>query len=142
MEPLVGSLLTIGGKLIDKLIPDPEQKAKAQLDLLKMQQEGQLQELQALVQEDQAQNAVNQVEAQSESFFKSGWRPAVGWICVIALFYQTIIEPITAFILANTGHTVVLPDIDNGIIGQLLFGLLGVMGGYRTLEKIKIGGAR
>lgn len=36
------SLLSIGGKLIDKLIPDPEAKAKAQLDLAKMAQEGEL----------------------------------------------------------------------------------------------------
>lgn len=36
------ALLNIGGKLIDKLIPDPEQKAKAQLDLAKMAQDGEL----------------------------------------------------------------------------------------------------
>jgi len=38
----VADLLTIGGKLIDKLIPDPEAKAKAQLDLAKLAQEGEL----------------------------------------------------------------------------------------------------
>jgi len=36
------ALLGIGGKLIDKLIPDPEQKAKAQLELAKMAQDGEL----------------------------------------------------------------------------------------------------
>jgi len=36
------SLLNIGGKLIDKLIPDPEAKAKAQMDLAKMAQDGEL----------------------------------------------------------------------------------------------------
>jgi hypothetical protein len=36
------ALLSIGGKLIDKLIPDPEAKAKAQLDLAKMAQDGEL----------------------------------------------------------------------------------------------------
>jgi DNA-binding IclR family transcriptional regulator len=35
-------LLGIGGKLIDKLIPDPEAKAKAQLELAKLAQEGEL----------------------------------------------------------------------------------------------------
>ena len=39
------ALLGIGGKLIDKLIPDPEQKAKAQLELAKMAQEGELTKL-------------------------------------------------------------------------------------------------
>jgi Holin of 3TMs, for gene-transfer release len=36
------SLLTIGGKLIDKLIPDPAAKAQAQLELAKMAQDGEL----------------------------------------------------------------------------------------------------
>ena len=41
MIPLAG-LMDIGGKLIDKLIPDPEAKSKAQAELLKMQNEGEL----------------------------------------------------------------------------------------------------
>jgi hypothetical protein len=36
------AILNVGGKLIDKLIPDPEAKAKAQLDLAKMAQDGEL----------------------------------------------------------------------------------------------------
>lgn len=36
------SILTIGGKLIDKLIPDPAAKAQAQLELAKMAQDGEL----------------------------------------------------------------------------------------------------
>ena len=41
MFPLT-ALLEVGGKLIDKLIPDPEAKAKAQLDLAKLAQDGEL----------------------------------------------------------------------------------------------------
>jgi len=36
------ALLNVGGKLIDKLIPDPEAKAKAQFELAKMAQDGEL----------------------------------------------------------------------------------------------------
>jgi len=39
---LLDSILGIGNKLIDKLIPDPEAKAKAQMDLAKMAQDGEL----------------------------------------------------------------------------------------------------
>lgn len=39
------SILNIGGKLIDKLIPDPEAAAKAQLELTKLAQEGELEKL-------------------------------------------------------------------------------------------------
>jgi len=41
MFPLT-ALLGIGEKLIDKLVPDPEAKAKAQLELAKMAQDGEL----------------------------------------------------------------------------------------------------
>lgn len=41
MIPLAG-LLEIGGKLVDKLIPDPEAKARAQLELAKLAQDGEL----------------------------------------------------------------------------------------------------
>jgi len=41
MFPLT-ALLDVGSKLIDKLIPDPEAKAKAQIDLAKMAQDGEL----------------------------------------------------------------------------------------------------
>ena len=36
------AILNVGGKLIDKLIPDPEAKAKAQLELAKLAQDGEL----------------------------------------------------------------------------------------------------
>jgi hypothetical protein len=36
------ALLNVGSKLIDKLIPDPEAKAKAQLELAKLAQDGEL----------------------------------------------------------------------------------------------------
>ena len=41
MFPLT-ALLEVGSKLIEKLIPDPEAKAKAQMDLAKMAQDGEL----------------------------------------------------------------------------------------------------
>lgn len=39
---MLQALLPFAGKLVDKLIPDPEAKAKAQLDLAKMAQDGEL----------------------------------------------------------------------------------------------------
>lgn len=43
--PVIGGLLDIGGKLIDHFFPDPEEKAKAQAQLLQMHQAGELKEL-------------------------------------------------------------------------------------------------
>jgi hypothetical protein len=42
---ILESLLGFGGKLIDKLIPDPTAKAQAHLDLAKLAQEGKLAEM-------------------------------------------------------------------------------------------------
>lgn len=41
MFPL-GAILDIGGKIIDRLIPDPTAKAQAQVELLKLEQSGEL----------------------------------------------------------------------------------------------------
>ena len=42
----ITALLDVGGKLIDKLLPDPEAKLKAKVELEKMAQDGELTELQ------------------------------------------------------------------------------------------------
>jgi hypothetical protein len=39
---ILDALLSVGGKLIDKLIPDPQAKAAAQLELAKLAQSGEL----------------------------------------------------------------------------------------------------
>ena len=39
---MIDALLNIGGKLVDKLIPDPKAQAQAKLELAKMAQDGQL----------------------------------------------------------------------------------------------------
>ncbi len=53
MIPL-GAILSIGEKVLDKVLPDPEAKAKAQATLLEMSQKGQLAELEAHVKEMQS----------------------------------------------------------------------------------------
>ena len=68
-------------KVIDKLIPDPQAKAQAQLDLLKLQQAGEFKELDADLALKLEQIKVNAIEAQSPDFFRGGWRPFVGWVC-------------------------------------------------------------
>jgi hypothetical protein len=73
-DPL-SSLLDVGKALIDKLIPDPQAKAAATQKLLEMQQNGDL----AVI---AAQSHINEIEAANPNLFVSGWRPAVGWVCV------------------------------------------------------------
>lgn len=73
------------------------------------------------------QNDINLIEAQSESFFKSGWRPAVGWMCTIGMGIQYLLFPILGLFMK-------IPSVDFSDLIALLIGLLG-MGGLRTLDK-------
>jgi hypothetical protein len=43
----IDTILSIGEKIIDRVLPDPEQKAKAQLDLQELAQKGELAHIQA-----------------------------------------------------------------------------------------------
>jgi hypothetical protein len=67
MDP-VSSVLAIGGKLIDRLWPDPEQKAQAQLALLELAQKGELAEFTSRAE-------IVKTEAASEHWLAANWRP-------------------------------------------------------------------
>jgi len=47
----IAAILSIGEKVLDKVMPDPEAKAKAQATLMEMAQKGQLAELEAMTKE-------------------------------------------------------------------------------------------
>ena len=73
------ALLNVGGKLIDKLIPDPEAKAKAQLELQKMAQDGELAKLanKTKLFEVEQENVTRRAEADmaSDSWLSKNIRP-------------------------------------------------------------------
>lgn len=86
---------------------------------------------------DLAQIGVNTEEAKSSNWFVAGWRPAVGWICGVALAWATIIEPIIRFVATVVfSYKGTFPVIDSALTMQILFGMLG-LGGLRTYEKTK-----
>jgi len=133
----IGSVLDFGGKLIDRLWPDPAQRAAAKLELFKAQQAGEFKELDQAFQLAQGQIGVNAVEAASPRLFVSGGRPFIIWICGFALAYAAIIEPIARFAATVIYHySGAFPAIDTTITLQLLFALLG-LGGMRSWEKSK-----
>lgn len=127
--------LDIGGKLIDRLWPDPAQRDAAKLELLKMQQSGDLAQLAADTDLAKGQMAVNAAEAANPSLFVSGWRPFIGWVCGAAFAGQYVVAPLVTFGLAIHGTPVQLPVLDVSTMMPLLFGMLG-LGGMRTAEKI------
>lgn len=123
-------------KIIDKLIPDPQAKAAAQLEAMRLAQAGEFKEIDTQLQRDLAQIAVNQTEAQSTDFFRSGWRPFVGWICGAGLGVQFLVGPLATWVAGLMGHTLAFPPLDMGTLLTLLAGMLG-LGTLRTAEKVK-----
>ena len=134
MIPLLATIIPIVSKVLDRIIPDKAAREAAQLEIqLKLaEQEGEL--VKALLQSDIAQSEVNKTEAQSENLFKSGWRPAVGWICVTGLLWSVFLPVINWFIQLCGIQTPPLPVLNGEILTSLTFGLLG-LGGLRTFEK-------
>lgn len=138
MNPfIVGGIFDLAGKVFDKLFPNPEEKAKAQLELFKLQQEGAFKQLEADLALSMGQMEINKAEAESPDFFRGGWRPFIGWVCGLGLFYQFLLRPILTFILMVAETKVqTLPTLELETLMTLLFGILG-LGAYRTIEKIK-----
>lgn len=133
----VTAVLDIGGKVIDRLWPDPAKAAEAKLELFKMQQNGELAQLAAETDLAKGQLEINKVEAASSSLLVSGGRPFIIWVCGFSLLYAAILEPIARFVATVILHyTGGFPAIDTAITLQVLFALLG-LGGYRTFEKTK-----
>ena len=138
MNPLVISgLFSAAQSLIERFLPDPEKKAAAQLELLKMQQTGELANLAAETDLAKLQVQVNLEEAKSANWFVAGWRPFIGWTCGCGLAYVAIIEPLARFAAQVWFHyTGSFPVIDTTITMQVLLGMLG-LAAARTVEKVK-----
>lgn len=130
-------LIPFIGNILGKLIPDKAAAAAAQVQLNQMAAQGALtEELTQLAAITSAQSDINKTEAANTSVFVSGWRPAIGWVCGLALAFQYIVRPIAGSIVVLTGHSpVALPGLDDNL-WQLMFGMLG-MGTLRSLDKIK-----
>lgn len=139
MNPLfIGPLATGLGKILDSLFPDPAEKAKAQLELLKMQQDGDFKELDSQLQMNLAQAEINKVEAASQNGFQAGWRPLAGYVCVLGMGYEFLLRPLLPWFLkvAFPEHPVPdLPSLDN-VLFELMFGMLG-LGTLRTVDRNK-----
>jgi hypothetical protein len=136
VAPLIAPLLSIGSKLIDRLIPDKEQQAAAKLKLIELEQAGDLKALESDMQIALAQIDVNKAEASSPSLFKGGWRPAIGWVGALGLFYQFIAQPLLAWYSSFLMLPAAPPVLDLGDLLTILGGMLG-LSGMRSWERVR-----
>jgi hypothetical protein len=127
--------LEVGSKLIERLWPNPAEAATAKLELLKMQQSGELAQLAADTETIKGQLAVNAAEASSGNVYASSWRPTVGYTCVAGLGYTFLLQPLLPWFAALLGASVPpLPMLDTNVLMTLLLGMLGI-GGMRSFDK-------
>lgn len=91
MDPLtLGSLFTAVNTVIDKLFPDPAQKAQAQLELIKMQQSGELDGM-------KVQLSAIIAEAQSVDPWTSRARPSFLYVVYVLLLWSLPMGVLTIF---------------------------------------------
>ena len=119
---ILGSLIGPATELLDKVIPDADEKNRIAFELSTMA-ERHAQEL------AKGQLEINKAEAKG-NWFQSSWRPLAGYTCVLGLMVNFLIAPIAA------GFGVTIPQADAGVMMPLLLGLLGLSGG-RSFERVK-----
>ena len=127
---MIASLLPVASKLLGKFIEDKDTKNKLAHEIATMA-EKQAHDV------AMAQIEVNKIEAASPQFFKSSWRPFIGWVCGVAFAYHFVIQPIIIFVVTLFGAEVPqLVEFDMASLMTVLGGLLG-LGSLRTYEKSK-----
>ena len=122
----IDDIIGVGMKLVDKLIPDPEQKAKAQLDLAKLAQDGKLADIQADINEQQELTKRQQADMASDSWLAKNIRPMT-LIAILAGYF--VFAMMSAFDMdTNTKYV--------ELLGQWGMLIMSFYFGGRTLEKI------
>jgi len=125
MFPIM-DILGIGMKVLDKFFPDPEQKAKAQLELMQMQQNGELAKMQADMQEQGELTKRQENDMRSDSWSSKNIRPMT-LIAIIGGYFTFAM--MSAFGLETNSKYVEL-------LGQWGMLIMSFYFGGRTLEKI------
>ena len=122
LDDIVGA----GLKILDKVIPDPEQKAKAQLELQKLANEGHLAEIQADINEQQEITKRQQADMMSDSWLSKNIRPMT---LVFLLTTYTTFAMMSAWEIEVNNNYVEL-------LGQWGMLIMSFYFGGRTLEKV------
>ncbi len=124
------------GGMLERLVPDREGRKKFDREFKALLEEGIQAEQAAEAQNQAAQLEINKIEAAHKSMFVAGWRPAIGWICAIGIFWSFLGQPFADTILDIAGSDILLPQIAEDRLWELVSAMLG-LSGLRTFEKVK-----
>ena len=117
----IGSVAKDVAEAVDRFVETPEEKKAAQVLFDKIKQAP-----------DRWNAEINKIEASHRSVFVAGWRPAVGWVCAIALCVEWVVTPIIK--MFNSAYSPAAINSAEAI--TLILSLLG-MATLRTAEKMK-----
>ena len=123
-------MLEIGGKILDKVLPDPEAKAKAQMELAKLAQDGELAKManETKLFELEQNNLTDRLKADmaSDSWLSKNIRP----MTLIAILSGYFTFAMMSAFGMDTNKTYV------ELLGQWGMLIMSFYFGGRTLEKI------
>lgn len=116
--------------LLDKFIEDKDAKNAMAHEIATMAEK-------AAHEAAMAQVQANTEQAKHPSLFVAGARPAIMWICALAMAYHFVLQPFLVFGVLVAGVDLpALPELDMGSLMPVLMGILG-LGGLRSWEKVK-----
>jgi len=122
----IDDILSVGMKLVDKFVPDPQAKQEAQIKLLEMQKNGELAQLQADMNEQQELTKRQQADMMSDSWLSKNIRPMT--LVFILMTYTTFAMMSAWDIEVNNNYV--------ELLGQWGMLIMSFYFGGRTLEKI------
>ena len=133
LDPFTAAM-NLGKEVIERIWPDPSQRAEQMYKLEKLKSDNNLAALEGHISLMIAQLQVNAKEAEHKSLFVSGWRPAIGWICGIVLFFNYIVIPLLTIAVQFFEGIEVPAPMDMSQLTPILAGMLGIAG-MRSFDK-------
>ncbi len=118
---IVNALIGPVSGLLDKFIEDKDQKNALAHEIATMSERHAHEAL-------KGQLEINKVEAAHKGLFVAGWRPAIGWVCMLGLLYNTIIANVLSIWIE-------VPEVDTTLLVPVMMGMLG-LGAMRSYEKV------
>jgi hypothetical protein len=125
--PIIDGILEVVKGPLDKLIPDKNKKQEFEHELQM-----------SILKSGLAQSEINKQEAAHPSIFVAGWRPFIGWVCGLALFWHFMGYDVLVWVQGTFWPDSPKPPALGGseTLVTVLMSMLG-LGGLRTVEKIK-----
>jgi len=127
---LTGGVVKAVKDIADEFITTEEERLEYQLK----KQELELKEKELETRLLEKVHDTNIAEAKTGNWFIAGWRPFIGWVCGLGLVYTYVLAPFLHSAFKVLGLDFPLPELDMGILINLVLAMLG-LAGLRTFEK-------